>query len=437
MSDSGGSYEGPLCVRVVVNILRYNAEIGRTITYTSGPDPNSILGTSSTTTGGAASSLVHRPDPTTVEEAVSNLNQYILDEIKNTTVMSISAEKYSVEELGAVASLNALLSNSDSLIKSGVQTLLDASSKVQTTLGTDTDTTSPAGLVWPVNASVTSDLALLQAQIQTIPLTFSATWNTWYAVPANKAKFDSLSTTLTGLNTQLGPYLVGGTKQVAFQKNKDLVTFWNIRLTSLKDPAAFTLSTEVDCQPLFNKNSQTAINLSTSDLLPLLSGSTPSISQKVLATVTCQSRFSVSAGVVFSGITQRQFAITSVPSGSSTQNIFTRSNSSSFHPMPLAMFSVRLLNFDSKGIWSWTAGFGVAANTKSASSGGSNPEYLIGTGFSILRTIYVSLGADIGQTQYLGGGYKEGQTVPSTITTPPVVTSTKAGLGLAITFSKP
>ena len=134
MSDSGGSYEGPLCVRVVVNILRYNAEIGRTITYTSGPDPNSILGTSSTTTGGAASSLVHRPDPTTVEEAVSNLNQYILDEIKNTTVMSISAEKYSVEELGAVASLNALLSNSDSLIKSGVQTLLDASSKVQTTL---------------------------------------------------------------------------------------------------------------------------------------------------------------------------------------------------------------------------------------------------------------------------------------------------------------
>jgi hypothetical protein len=79
----------------------------------------------------------------------------------------------------------------------------------------------------------------------------------------------------------------------------------------------------------------------------------------------------------------------------------------------------------------------VAANTKSASSGGSNPEYLIGTGFSILRTIYVSLGADIGQTQYLGGGYKEGQTVPSTITTPPVVTSTKAGLGLAITFSKP
>ena len=134
VSDSGGSYEGPLCVRVVVNILRYNAEIGRTITYTSGPDPNSILGTSSTTTGGAASSLVHRPDPTTVEEAVSNLNQYILDEIKNTTVMSISAEKYSVEELGAVASLNALLSNSDSLIKSGVQTLLDASSKVQTTL---------------------------------------------------------------------------------------------------------------------------------------------------------------------------------------------------------------------------------------------------------------------------------------------------------------
>jgi hypothetical protein len=374
---------------------------------------------------------------TDIGTAVSALSTAIGAEITSDNNLIDLAEQASRKELDAIAALNALLSNSDSIIKINVQTLLDASAKVQTTLGNDTDTNLPAGLLWPVHASVTTRISQFQTQIQTIPLKFSATWNTWYAVPANKTEFDSLSTKLTGLNTQLGPYLVGGTKQLAFQKSKDLVTFWSIRLTSLKDPAAFTLSTEVDCQPLFNKNSQTAINLSTSDLLPLLSGSTPSTSQKVLATVTCQSRFSVSAGVVFSGITQRQFAITSVPSGTSTQNIFTRSNSSSFHPMPLAMFNVRLLNFDSKGIWSWTAGFGVAANTKSASSGGSNPEYLIGTGFSILRTIYVSLGADIGQTQYLGGGYKEGQVVPSTITTAPVVTSTKAGLGLAITFSKP
>ena len=172
------------------------------------------------------------------------------------------------------------------------------------------------------------------------------------------------------------------------------------------------------------------------DLLPTLSGGPPSASDTDLVTITCSSRFNVSAGAEAVGITQREYTILAVPSGSSgTTNIFSRTGGSAIHPVPLAMMHYRLTEYGN--IWGWQAGLGVAANIKSNSSGGSAAEYFFGVGPHVLRTACLSLGVHLGQTQRLAGGYPDGQQVPSAITSPPISTSYKVGYGIALTFSKP
>jgi len=56
---------------------------------------------------------------------------------------------------------------------------------------------------------------------------------------------------------------------------------------------------------------------------------------------------------------------------------------------------------------------------------------------SLFRTMYITSGVHIGKQASLAGGFRVGDQVPSGITSPPIQTSYKAGLGLAITFTKP
>jgi hypothetical protein len=81
--------------------------------------------------------------------------------------------------------------------------------------------------------------------------------------------------------------------------------------------------------------------------------------------------------------------------------------------------------------------FGIGANIKGDTSGGSNPEFLTGLSVSFWRTMFVTGGLDIGKQSKLSGGFKLGDPVPPDITTPPVSSSYTAGFGFSITFTKP
>jgi hypothetical protein len=238
---------------------------------------------------------------------------------------------------------------------------------------------------------------------------------------------------------------VGSSKYIAFKTAQDLLIKWQRRMETLQDqwhaysndPAKqsnpFSMSIAADCEFAFSRTKLNAITLSRSDVMP---GSTSTSSETVLSvTVECTSPFTVSAGVAFSTIPEREFAIQAVPSGSTTVNEFVYSAKSSFHPLPIGMVHARL--WEPNECFSFHLSFGIAANIRGQNSGGSDPEYLIGPSFALFRTMFFTPGLHLGREVSLADGFKVGGVVPSNITTPPLQKSYTAGFGFAITFTKP
>jgi len=204
---------------------------------------------------------------------------------------------------------------------------------------------------------------------------------------------------------------------------------------------AFVTATPVRCGTLFNLNSSTSVSLVSIDESPTLDGGSPSVkTQAAFLTITCASPLSVTAGIAFSTIRQKEFAIIKSVGGANNTSInkFGTLNDSRLHPMPIGMVHVRLAEW-SNHKYAFHATFGVAGNIKGQDSGGSAAEFLPGASFSFWRTMYLSFGPHIGTKVALAGGFNEGDTVPSDITTiqGQVKRSYTVGFGFSITFTKP
>jgi len=199
------------------------------------------------------------------------------------------------------------------------------------------------------------------------------------------------------------------------------------------------LQAEVRCGVLLNKTEQTVLKLVLVDRTSVFEGQTGQPQTKDgLLTVMCSSPFAVSAGAAFSTIQNRQFAIVkSVPaSGTTSVNTFGVISDSRVNPYPIAIAHARLRDW-ADNRYGLHFSFGVGANIKGDSSGGSNPEFLTGLSISFLRTIFVTGGLDVGKQSELIGGFKVGSSVPTDVTSPPVSSSYRAGFGFAISFTKP
>jgi hypothetical protein len=234
----------------------------------------------------------------------------------------------------------------------------------------------------------------------------------------------------------------------AFRDARELLLTWQQRMTGLydawtaykadpvKNPDPFSLSADGPCEFAFSQTKKTALTLSITDRMPSTKDTKP---QAVLTvTVECTSPFAVTAGVAFSSIQEREFAIVPSSDGKTPPGVVNKFQStakSSFHPLPLAMVHARLWEPTEKV--AFHAGFGMAGNFRSQSAGGSDVEFLLGPSVSLFRTMFLTPGLHIGHKVNLGGGFNEGDIVPSSITQPPLQKSYKLGFGLAITFTKP
>lgn len=180
----------------------------------------------------------------------------------------------------------------------------------------------------------------------------------------------------------------------------------------------------------------------TVDESPTLDGSTPAVkTQDAFLTITCASPVALSAGVAFSSIEQKEFAIVksagSTPGGPSVAKFGTLSDSA-FHPMPAAFVHGRLVESADHKV-GLHATLGVSGNIQGQASGGSSAEFLTGLSLALWRTIYLSAGLHIGTRAELAGGFHEGDLVPSDISTiqGQVKRSYTAGFGFAFSFGKP
>jgi hypothetical protein len=141
---------------------------------------------------------------------------------------------------------------------------------------------------------------------------------------------------------------------------------------------------------------------------------------------------------VFSTIPDSEFGISATPATAGTAtptNVVTQTYGSNFHPLPLALANVRFYEPNEHVAFYWS--FGVAANIRDQTSGGSAAEYLLGPSIGFFRTFIITTGAHFGSRARVGGGYAVGSTIPSTVTTVPINTNYTAGFGLGITFTKP
>jgi len=229
-------------------------------------------------------------------------------------------------------------------------------------------------------------------------------------------------------------------RYTAFRHAHELLLSWQQRMTRIADsktnPDSFSTSNDGDCEFAFSQTKKTALTLSRTDRKPGTKDTKPEAVLTV--TVECTSPFAVTAGVAFSSIQERDFAIVPSSDGKTPPGVVNKFQStakSSFHPLPLGMVHARLWEPTEK--FAVHASFGMAGNFRSQNSGGSDVEFLVGPSLSLFRTMFVTPGLHVGHKVSLGGGFNEGDIVPSSITQPPLQKSYKLGFGLAITFTKP
>jgi hypothetical protein len=246
----------------------------------------------------------------------------------------------------------------------------------------------------------------------------------------------------TEISTGLADLDASGKPYTDFRAAQDALIVWKNRLSTIgqvwaarNSPDPFALSFRANCDFAFSRTKTTVVQLKTIDKTP---GTTANPVTTTLATVECTSPFSLSAGVAFSTMGEREFAIQPAPVGpgsTTTQNTFVEITDSSIHPLPLGIIHVRLHETGNR--LSWHGSFGLAGNLRGQAAGGSNAEFLIGGSLALFRTVFLTPGVYIGQKVSLGAGFQPNGPVPASITQPPLQKSYKPAFGFAITFTKP
>jgi hypothetical protein len=251
-----------------------------------------------------------------------------------------------------------------------------------------------------------------------------------------------------GIETSLSNLDPNGDKYKAFQAAQAKLFEWNHNMLQVKQDIdnynsdkehttnPFSTSFSAGCDYTFASTKQNAIKLTQIDNLPDKTAAAPV--DVISLVMECASPFNVSAGVEFSAIPTREFAIQPVatpPGSTTTTNEFVLTSKSNFHPLPIGMVSTRLC--EPNEFVSFHLSFGVSGNFNSQNAGGSSAEFLIGPSIAFFRTMFLTPGLHIGKKSMLGDGFVLGDPVPPNITTPPIQTGYRAGFGFAITFTKP
>ncbi len=419
--DTGEVVEGPACVGVMVNVLRYSVEFGRSVTITAGPNLAAGLEAPSPAKAGPGSATL-APGPIT--EEIEKIRKDLAALRGKANGLDADNSWSAAKVAQAFTDLKALVAVSDDIFRSkGAAGVVAAKNDPALKREMDAALAAP----WASGDEIFIDLRSLQARVSDLLLR--------NPTDAEKARLQLLQTSISDLITAISPSLLSGDKTKAFSSQKAVVQYWARLFDGLKEEA-FLQTTNVTCGVLFNQNKQTAVKLVQYDRLPLFDGQQlAAVDLKdPFVTVNCSSRFAVAAGVEFRFLANSTFGL--VPSGSSGALQFDVTDRSKTIPLPIAMVHVRLTEGEQHryGLY---ASFGAAAHITDANSGGSGAEYLTGLSVGLLRTLFITAGWHVGRVSALGGGYKLQEPVPTGVTTVPVVTSYQHGFGLAITFTKP
>ncbi len=471
ISDTGRTYEGPVCVEVFYNPVQQFVGLQSATTIVNGPDLSKVVLGGSGAGGAVAAAPIHfdlQSDNLLAEivkiYAAEGKLKTALDTVKANYAKALQAQNVVIDDITALRGATAPLTGVDAEtgVKNGYKLLqgdLRTANTSKTTF-TPTDVSDTQSNIYlSLAQSLEDKLARLPLDYAGGALTTfdcdtatgAVSWGNWYA----KCK-DSIYTPLKGLidaDLQTATSLTSTSDSVtALKKKVATVAYWNylfaVRgLTTDLDPdtikdvkvTGFYAHKDLKCGALFNQTSNTAVNIVTGDLTPTLDGGPPTIkAQAAFATVTCSTPFAVSAGVGFDTIEQKQFAIIKSSDGAGgTVDTFGTTNDSKITPVALAVVHVRLHDWEHHGVGLYgSLGVGGSLQNQTAAS---PVRFLPGISIAVWRTMYITVGPEIGSKNELAGGFKEGDKVPPGITSLDglIRTSRTVGFGFAFTFTKP
>lgn len=435
-NSTGDTVEGGVCVQVSpVNRLRNFIYISTTITQTAGPSPASIFPASGQqpVSGGGAITLRDLDGALRGVEVALRARQ---DHNR--------AAAANMDEI--LARLKEFITHSDESVLGGdfaglVNDIKARKSQIDQALG--------GGARWQAADDLLKTIHTLQNNLVRVPSQSPQLFTEPATKAENQKMFNDLTSQMGDLENKALAQASGSDQAKAIGVKIGLLQYWSGVLGSFlnpdgsvpQDPASkFVVHQDVPCPTLFNLNRETAVKLTVGDRLPFFDGQQMSTQTRdAFVTVKCTSPFSLSAGVAFSLVEQREFAIQPSPvsPGSTTVvNRFGYSSRSTVNPVPLAMAHMRLYEWQNHR-YALHASFGVGANVQGTNGGGSSAEYLPAVSLSLFRTMYLSTGVAITKQASLAGGFAVKDEVPSSVTSPPIQTSYKVGAGFAITFTKP
>lgn len=412
--DSGEQVNGPICVRVPANLLRYASALSFQTTLT-------IV---DLTTPFAANQ--GGPPPTDLSGIIKNFNDTV-----PSALHSMQADDEALVSMnGSLNAIRVLVGDSDTLFQSdGASGILAAKndSKFKNSLDKGAEAVK---MGFTVLDNAVKHLQDLQIGAQAINLTSPP------QTEPDKTRLANLLDALKAEIAALTPYTSGGDKTATFIKQAQAFVIWKDRIDGFTTPNDFEVSRWVPCSLFGNQTKAIAITLKRIDLLPTIDNSPGTSADLTAATVTvnCPSPFSISGGMAVSFIRTQSFGL--IPTSTAGSYTFGVINSTSVSPMPIAMVHSRLYESPNHLV-GFHVGFGIAVHTQDDTAGGTGAEYLLGAGVLLFRTIYLTPGLQYGRTAALSTGYKVGDAVPSGVTAAPTVNKYTPGFGLAITFTKP
>ena|ERR1700730_17188423 len=470
VSNTGRTYEGPLCVEVFHNPIQQFVGLQTSTTTVNGPDLSKVV-LGGPTAGGEEKLKPEEKKTTSLPAAVAQLVSEAkaltgkLSARKQVYSAVVQSQDQAISSISLLRQTTMLLSGTDAIakVKSGYEALKDPLSSSLT----DTAKFAPSDRVDNNKEVLLSEAQIQEDRLNTLPLdypdgsqaNFACTgadeqvgWSVWF-IKCKDSVYAPLKSIVDANLQTAKDFTSDSDNTKALKKKIAIVQYWNSLFTTLGlrtnllnpdiealdiSPAFYT-RTAVRCGILFNQTSNTTVNIATADLGPTLQGNDLTIkAQTAFVTVSCGTPFAVSGGVGFNTIEQKQFAILQSPDGKGgTINTFGTTSDSKITPFALAVVHVRLLEWD-RHKYAFYGSLGIGGSLQNLNN--SSPvQFLPGVSVSFWRTMYITVGPDIGNQTSMTGGFKVGDTVPSGITSVAGVTKTShvVGFGFAITFTKP
>jgi hypothetical protein len=414
--DTGDNLEGPVCVKVYYNALRNDVFLTDTITTSTGPDPTSSLKQPASVGGG----------PPAVDSATQV--QADLNALEGTLrIFTLHDDAITATLTQSLATLANLVDLSNGTFGQGGAAGATRVLSSVATLAITKALQDGESTVWELGGSLNESLLSLKDRATTLQASTPT--------PADAAILATVQTHIATDLTTAAAYSLGGDKTNAFLGQKKIFGWWDQRIKGL-NADSFTAQVYVQCRVSINSSKANALKVSGVDNFPRFSGQ-PATALTVtgsVVTVTCTTPIAISAGLDISFLKSPSYGF--VPSGTTGANEFGITDEGGVNPMAIAMVHWRFIDWDDHSVGLFGS-FGTAAHVQSSAAGGSAAEYLSGVSVGFFRTVFITTGWHLGKVSALDGGYKVGDTVPTSVTTVPVTSSYKSGFGLAITFTKP